>query len=192
MRACVPLLPLVSKPLPKRCSAQSNGWDVRTLAAMVVAGFWTRGSIPEDCSHGDGRFSQRFSKDNVMKYVRLMVAALMTVGLTACFSLPAGPAGPQGATGDTGAQGRTGYTGATGNTGNTGNTGGVGATGYTGATGATGYTGATGATGGTGATGYTGATGETGATGNTGSTGRTGNTGSTGSTGGTTVIVPAR
>src|SRR3990167_1843419 len=180
MRACVPLLPLVSKPLPKRCSAQSKGWDVRTLAAMVVAGFWTRGSIPEDCSHGDGRFSQRFSKDNVMKYVRLMVAALMTVGLTACFSLPAGPAGPQGATGDTGAQGRTGYTGATGNT---GNTGGVGATGYTGATGATG---------GTGATGYTGATGETGATGNTGSTGRTGNTGSTGSTGGTTVIVPAR
>ena len=55
-----------------------------------------------------------------MKYSKTFIAALATVALGGCFTLPAGPAGPQGATGDTGA---TGYTGATGHTGAAGGTG---------------------------------------------------------------------
>lgn len=151
-----------------RCSAQSKAVNWRSLKTMVDAGL--RGPW----FHFRGLLARRWvvlfftCQENSMKYTHLIAAAFMSLGLTACFTLPPGPAGPQGATGDTGAQGKTGYTGATGNTGNSG---------------ATGYTGATGATG---ATGYTGATGETGATGSTG------NTGSTGKTGTTTVIVPAR
>ena len=144
-------------------------------------------------------FLWAFGKSNkgiIMKYSKLVVATLMSLALSACFTLPAGPAGPQGATGDTGARGNTGYTGASGGRGATGNTG---ATGYTGATGDTGATGYTGATGDTGATGYTGATGDTGAKGNTGYTGATGSTGARGNTGargttpeGTVVIIPPR
>jgi hypothetical protein len=129
-------------------------------------------------------------KGIAMKYSNMFAAALVSVAMSGCISLPAGPAGPQGATGDTGATGYTGATGSTGNTGNTGATGYTGATGNTGNTGSTGATGYTGATGSTGATGYTGATGDTGATGNTGARGNTGAKGST--TGETVVIVPAR
>jgi len=48
-----------------------------------------------------------------MKYSKLFVAAVATLALGGCLTLPAGPAGPQGATGDTGATGYTGATGAT-------------------------------------------------------------------------------
>jgi len=68
------------------------------------------------------------NKGTIMKYAKLMSATLMSLALSACFTLPAGPAGPQGATGDTGAKGNTGYTGATGDTGATGNTGARGTT----------------------------------------------------------------
>jgi hypothetical protein len=49
-----------------------------------------------------------------MKYANLAIAALTSLSLSACFSLPAGPPGPQGATGSTGATGNTGAKGSTG------------------------------------------------------------------------------
>ena len=60
-----------------------------------------------------------------MRNSKLFVAALATLALGECLTLPAGPPGPQGATG---------YTGATGDTGATGSTGARGSTGAKGAT----------------------------------------------------------